>query len=130
VVKVHDGDTITLLDSNNTQHKIRLAQIDAPELGQPWGRNSKQALTALVIYKTVKIVVVDTDRYGRTVGTVRLGELDVCRQQVVTGNAWVYRQYMTDSSLLDNEEQAKLEGDGLWSDPNPTPPWEWRRQNR
>lgn len=114
-INIHDGDTLTILDANNIQHKIRVAQIDAPELGQPWGRNSRQALKALVATKTVKIVVVGKDRYRRTVGTVFLGEKDICRELVATGNAWLYRKYLTDQSLLAEEESAKNEGEGLWS---------------
>ena len=128
VVGVHDGDTITVLDGDNSQHKIRLAQIDAPELSQEWGKNSKKALSDLVFSRQVTVEVESTDRYGREVGTVFVGNTDICKEQVRNGMAWVYLKYAHDKSLLVIEQTARAKAIGLWSTGNATPPWEWRRK--
>lgn len=132
VVGVTDGDTLTLLTLDRQQVRVRLAQIDAPESGQPWGSRARQALAELVFRKPVVVVVVDTDRYGRTVGTVRVGRLDANAEMVRQGHAWVYQQYLRDRSLLAQEEEARQARRGLWSLPEAerVPPWAWRRQQR
>jgi endonuclease YncB( thermonuclease family) len=130
VVGAHDGDTVTVLDAGNQQIKIRLNQIDAPELSQDFGRSSKQSLSDLVFGKQVRIEVADTDRYGRTVGTIWIGGTDVNLEQVKRGQAWAYRKYLKDPAYLDAEEAAKRARLGLWSLPNPIPPWEYRHPER
>lgn len=128
VVGVADGDTITVLVNGHDQYKIRLAQIDAPEKSQPWGQNSKKALSDLVFRKTVEVEFDTKDRYGRVVGTVSVNGLNVNSKAVSEGNAWVYRQYLKDQSLLALEADAKTKKLGLWSLPESQrmPPWEWR----
>ena len=120
VVKIVHGDTLTL------------AEIDAPEKGQPFGNKAKQALAGMVFGKQVKVIVVDIDRYGRTVGQiVRVdGNLDVNAALVEEGSAWVYRKYAKRPMLLELEEKARKEGRGLWADTQPIPPWDWRRGER
>ena len=76
VVGVADGDTITVLDNTNTQHKIRLAGIDAPEKKQPFGNVSKKSLSDLVYGKQVSVDYNKQDRYGRTVGKVMAEGVD------------------------------------------------------
>ena len=117
-----NGDTLTLL-VDRTQHKIRLAQIDTPERGQPWGTRASQALADKVFRKDVTVRVSDTDRYGRLIGEIWLGNRDINRELIREGYAWAYRDYLTDRTLLDDEARAKDEGLGLWSAPNPVPPW-------
>lgn len=129
VVKVTDGDTITVL-VDRAQRRIRLSEIDAPERSQPFGNRARQALAGLVANRVVVVEVTDTDRYGRLIGRITVDVEDVNRQMVVNGFAWVYRQYMTDRSLLEDEARARDGGVGLWSDPHPVPPWEWRRGAR
>jgi endonuclease YncB( thermonuclease family) len=128
VVGITDGDTLTALDSQNRQHKIRLAEIDAPERGQPWGDPSREALSALVFSKTVSVQQTDTDRYGRIVARVFVGGLDVNRAMVAEGQAWAYRRYLTDQTLIATEARARRERAGLWSlgDAQTVAPWEWR----
>ncbi|MDO9268866.1 MAG: thermonuclease family protein [Methylobacter sp.] len=126
VVGVHDGDTVTLLMAGNQQLKIRLAQIDAPESDQPFGQRSKQSLSDMVFNKTIQVEKETIDRYGRAVGTLLIDGLDVNREQIKRGMAWVYRQYLHDQSLLQVEEEARQAKVGLWSEPNPMPPWEYR----
>jgi endonuclease YncB( thermonuclease family) len=125
VVRITDGDTITLL-VGRTQHTIRLAQIDAPEHGQPWGSRSRQALADKVFNKNVRVVVVDVDSNGREVGTVWLADRDINRELVREGDAWVYRHYLTDQSLLKDEQTARADHAGLWDLPDPLAPWDWR----
>ena len=129
VVAIADGDTLTLL-VNDQQVKIRLSEIDTPEKSQPWGKKAKQALSAKVFREKVSVDVVTVDRYGRTVGKIWLDNRDINREMVAEGHAWVYKQYMTDESLLDGEREARTGGLGLWSLDNPIPPWEWRRGSR
>jgi endonuclease YncB( thermonuclease family) len=128
VIHVSDGDTFKIL-VNHKQIKVRLAEIDAPELHQAFGRKSKQYLGNLVFDKVVTVEQVDIDRYGRTVGKVYLDKLYVNAEMVRTGNAWFYRKYGKDLKLYDLENAARANRRGLWADPNPMPPWEWRKKN-
>ena len=132
VVGVHDGDTVTLLDDQKHQTKVRLAEIDTPESKQPYGSRSKQALSDLVFGKAVQVEVRDIDRYGRTVGRVSVNGIDVNAALVASGAAWVYRQYSRDPELLRLEAEARAAQRGLWALPEAqrTPPWEWRRAQR
>lgn len=129
VVAIADGDTFTFLTADKQQVKVRLAEIDTPERAQPFGSRARQALSAMIFDKEVRVVEADTDRYGRLVGHVYVGDLHVNRQMVRQGMAWVYRQYMKDKTLLLDEQQAREEKQGLWSLPSTdqVPPWEWRR---
>ena len=133
VVAVHDGDTITVLDTNRTQYKIRLAGIDAPELRQAFGSRSKQNLSSLIYNRHVTVDWQKHDRYGRTVGVVRVDGHDVNLEQVRAGMAWWYRQYAKEQAPDDRqmyeraEKEARAAKRGLWTDANPLPPWEWRR---
>jgi micrococcal nuclease len=126
VIKIADGDTLTLL-VDSKQHKIRLSDIDTPERKQPFGTRAKQALSELAFGKQARVVEVTVDRYGRIVGRVYVDGVDVNRELVAGGYAWVYRRYSNDAELLELEAQAQERRLGLWADPNPIPPWEWRR---
>jgi micrococcal nuclease len=132
VVGVADGDTITVLDANRQQHKIRLSGIDAPEKSQPFGDRSKQSLSALVFDKQVAVEWNKRDRYGRTVGKILVNGVDANLSQVKAGMAWWYRDYAKEQSAADRrlyeqtEQQAQAQRLGLWSDKNPTPPWDFR----
>ncbi|UZR30739.1 thermonuclease family protein [Methylococcus mesophilus] len=130
VVSVLDGDTITLLSVGNVQTRVRLAQIDAPEKRQDYGQASKRALSDWVSGKKVTVEVADTDRYGRSVGKVLIGGTDVNLEQVRAGMAWVYRKYAYDPGYFSAEDEARAVRRGLWSQPNPVPPWEFRHKSR
>jgi endonuclease YncB( thermonuclease family) len=130
VVGVHDGDTITCLDESNQQQKVRLAEIDAPEIGQEYGRSAREALAAMVFGKPVEVVEEGKDRYGRWVGHVSSGGVDVNRQMVATGNAWQYVDYSRDPTLAAAQAQAQAQRLGLWAQPNPTPPWDFRNNGQ
>jgi endonuclease YncB( thermonuclease family) len=134
VVSVADGDTLTVLDDNRTQHKIRLQGIDAPEKAQAFGQKSKQSLNQLVHSKMVTVEFEKKDKYGRTVGKVLLNGTDVCLEQIKLGMAWHYKQYQSEQSKEDRDTYAQAEltartqAVGLWKDKSPAPPWEFRRQ--
>ncbi len=132
VVKIADGDTLTLLTSDKRQVKVRLAEIDAPERGQPHNQTAKQALADKVFRQLVTVEIVDRDRYGREVGKVYLDGENVNMQMVAEGHVWVYRKYSKDPALLDLEAAARESGLGLWALPEADriPPWEWRRGTR
>ncbi|SDY37983.1 thermonuclease family protein [Nitrosomonas sp. Nm58] len=132
VVAISDGDTLTILDSNKRQIKVRLAEIDTPESKQPYGSKAKQELSALAYNKTAIVKSQSTDRYKRVVGRVYVGNVDVNAELVRRGSAWVYRQYAKDKSLYALENQARKNRVGLWSLPESEkiPPWEWRKSRR
>lgn len=131
VVRVADGDTLTILDSNNNQHKIRLHGIDSPERNQAHGKAAGKALSRLVAGKDVGIVVLGKDRYDRTDGTVYLDDNNINLAMVESGYAWWYRYHAPDERLLEaSEKRARVAKRGLWADPDPTPPWDWRRQQK
>jgi endonuclease YncB( thermonuclease family) len=131
VVKVTDGDTITILDANQAQHKVRLYGIDTPEYKQPYSRAATKALAGLVEGEGVVVDVKDTDSYGRTVGVVYKGSVNVNLEMVKSGYAWWYKKYAPlDDDLRVAEERARTDRLGLWADPNPVPPWEWRQAAR
>ena len=129
VVGVTDGDTLTLLTADKQQVRIRLAEIDAPESGQPYGTKAKLVLSELAFGKNVQARVMDTDRYGRTVARVHEGVLDINAELVRRGAAWAYRKYLTETTLLAVEAEAKAARRGLWALPETerVAPWEWRR---
>lgn len=129
VIAIADGDTFTFLTADKRQIKVRLAEIDTPERAQPFDARARQALADLIFAQKVRVVEADTDRYGRLVGHVYVGDLHVNRQLVREGMAWVYRQYMKDSTLLLDEQEARAAKRGLWYLPNTeqVPPWEWRK---
>ena len=133
VVGVSDGDTITVL-VDKTPYKIRLVGIDAPESRQAFGQASKQHLSALVYKKPVTVLWDKKDRYCRTLGKVMVDGTDVCLEQVKAGLAWHYKRYASEQPAQDRadyaaaEDKAKGERIGLWSDAQPTAPWEWRRE--
>jgi micrococcal nuclease len=129
VVGVIDGDTIRLLQGGK-QYKIRLNGIDAPEMGQAYGRKSKEYLASLVSGKNAEVIVRDTDRYGRYVGDVIVGGKNANAELVAAGLAWHYTAYSKDEELAALEKDARAKKLGLWADPKPVPPWEFRRQER
>jgi micrococcal nuclease len=130
VVGVHDGDSITVLASGNEQLKVRLDGIDAPELKQPFSQSAKEALSSLVFGKAVSFERLKKDRYGRTIAVVFVGQTNVNLELVKQGFAWRYDTYSQDPVLLDAQNSAKASKKGLWADPSPTPPWQWRASKK
>ena len=145
VVGVADGDTITVLDANREQHKIRLGGIDAPEKAQPFGQRSKESLSAMVFRKEVDVQWNKRDRYQRIVGKVMVQPsgcptcpktLDAGLAQITVGLAWWYRKYAKEQSpeaagqYEFAEQEARAKRVGLWADGQPIPPWDWRKEAR
>ena len=130
---IEDGDTITVFDATNRNYTIRLQGIDAPEGGQSFGNKSRQNLSELVGGKEVTVEWFKRDRYGRIVGKVSLDGNDVCLEQIKAGMAWHYKYYQSEQSNEDRElyanaeTAARVRKQGLWSDGNPIPPWDFRR---
>lgn len=130
VVKITDGDTLTVLVAKK-QIKVRLTDIDAPERRQPFGTRSRQSLAELCAGKDARVAEHGEDRYGRTLGRVYCAGVDSNAEQTRRGMAWVYAKYATkDSPLYDLQREAQAMRRGLWTDPKPMPPWEWRRGTR
>ena len=132
VVAITDGDTIKILTPTKQQIKVRLADIDTPERGQPYGRKARQVLGEKIHRRQVDVEEVTIDRYQRLVGRVFLDGRNINAEMVEDGAAWVYRKYSDDPQLLQLERQAREQGRGLWAlQPDQRmPPWEWRKQQR
>ncbi len=131
VVRVHDGDTLTIRDASGNQFQIRLAGIDAPELRQEYGRGALYNLSGFVFGKNVTVTYKKIDKYGRIVGKVMLNGRDVCLKQIEDGCAWHYKEYEneqteSDRKLYTDAEKASRQSEkGLWI-ASALAPWEWR----
>lgn len=130
VVKVLDGDTIEVLLADKIE-RIRLSEIDCPEKGQPFGQAAKRFVLKLAAGQIVTVNVHTVDRYGRIVGEVILpGGLNLNAHLVAEGYAWHYKYYSDNPALAQMEIRARAKKAGLWEEPNPIPPWDWRRGKR
>lgn len=130
---IHDGDTVTVIDAEKQEHKLRLYAIDAPELAQRGGRESMKNLIALLPKNGwINVEVENKDRYGREVATIYRKDENINRRQIADGQAWNYikynEKYMDDYTLTEN--LARKQKKGLWKDANPQPPWEYRKTKR
>ena len=128
VVKVSDGDTVTILTSDKTQHKIRLNDIDAPEKKQAFGNKSKDNLAKYIAGKTVTVQYQKKDKYKRVLGTIYYNNTDINLQQVKDGYAWVYKKYSKNQDYYNAEKVSRENKKGLWIDKNPIAPWEFRKK--
>jgi endonuclease YncB( thermonuclease family) len=115
---------------DGVQYLIRLAEIDTPERDQPYGAKAKKILSEMVSGKEIRAEVQTVDRYGRSVARVCVDDLDICKELVRQGMAWVYTKYAKDESLYKMETESKKAQRGLWSlsESQREPPWEWRRK--
>jgi micrococcal nuclease len=135
VVGITDGDTIRALTNDNQSFRIRLRNIDAPEKGQAFGQAAKQNLSRYIFDHTVELHVFGTDRYGRYLAFIMLDGVDINLQQVKDGMAMIYEKYIVNSSVeiqtnyLAAQECAQSLCLGLWSEPDPIPPWEFRHSS-
>ena len=136
---------LKVLDADNTQYKVRLTGIDAPEKKQPFGNASRKNLASMVAGKDVLVESNKKDRYGRLLGKVWVQPLDCpsCGKtldanhaQLLAGMAWWYRYYAKEQPPEDRgryesaEDEAKARGWGLWADPDPINPYDWRKSHR
>lgn len=131
VTRVADGDTLTLVDGDKKRYRVRFFGIDSPESAQSMGRKAGQVLGQMVMRKNVRVEIVNKDHYGRYVGKVYLDGLYVNLEMVRLGYAWFYRQYGKGATDLEQAEQAARAAKiGIWSEPNPVAPWDFRKQKR
>lgn len=130
VIGVKDGDTIELL-RNGQSETVRLFGVDTPEKKQAFGEKSKQFTSDLVFGKTVRLIPHNKDRYGRTVGTIMLPDGRSLNEELVkNGYAWHYTAYSKDKTLANLEADARRFKRGLWQDPDPVAPWDFRKEKR
>lgn len=129
VETVHDGDTVTCLDERNRPQKIRLLGIDSPEFGQPYGEESRAALARKLSGGRVRVEGNARDQHGRLLGTLWIDDRNINRELVAEGAAWVFGGFRPDPDLLDAETAARAARRGLWADPHPQMPSDWRREH-
>lgn len=131
LVRVKDGDSL-VAKVQGVAMDFRLAEIDAPELDQPYGRTAKQELVTLTTGQQLVLVLVpvDTDRYGRTVAQVWNGKIHVNAELVKRGAAWFYSEFAYSAALYDVEQEARTAKRGLWALPlkDRIEPWVWRKR--
>ena len=128
VTHVADGDSLSVCIEHR-EVRIRLVNIDAPEYQQPAGVESRQSLVELCENREARVDWAKEDQYGRKLGTVYCGGVDVNAEQVRRGLAWVSRLDQPDGSLISAERAARSGRIGLWADPEAVPPWKWRHAN-
>jgi micrococcal nuclease len=130
VVGIKDGDTVVVLDSLNNQTTLRLAEVDCPEKNQPFGTKAKQFTSDQIYLKTIKYVVTDTDRYGRSIAMIYYDTDNkyLSAEIIKAGMGWHYKRYSTSKELATFEDNAKKDKIGLWVDSSPVAPWEFRKQ--
>ena len=139
LVRAADGDSFELKDEKNRRVRVRLYGVDAPEGNQRFGRESREHLLGLLKNRTLRLKTLFKDSYQRLVAIVYLSnkgsvdELSINQRQVQSGLAWVYDYFCT-SDICNTwkleEAMARKQKLGLWEDPSPVPPWEWRRQRK
>ena len=126
VTGVSDGDTFYMV-IDGERVRLRLAQIDAPEKAQPFGRRAEQSLRDLIGKRQITVTWTQADQYGRPVVQAEADGLNINAEQVRRGFAWAWPRYATDPRLFDLQAEARAERRGLWADPNPVEPWVWRQ---
>ncbi|MDU8886322.1 thermonuclease family protein [Yeosuana sp. MJ-SS3] len=132
VISIKDGDTVVVLDSLKQSTTLRLAEIDCPEKKQPFGNRAKQFTSSQIYLATINYVVTDMDRYGRAIAMIYYGDDNkyLSAELVRNGMAWHYKKYSNSKELAELEISAREKKIGLWSDPNPIMPSEWRTVRR
>lgn len=129
VIAVNDGDTFVLRSGGRTV-RVRLAEVDAPELHQPYGYQAREFTAQRVLDRSVRVTVITTDQYDRSVGHVRTEDgKDLGEELLKAGLAWWYRQYSKNRFLQQLEKTAREQGRGLWAEKDPVPPWLYRRMH-
>ncbi|MBL0686083.1 thermonuclease family protein [Aquimarina mytili] len=134
VIGVKDGDTVVILDDDKNQYTVRVADIDCPEKNQPFGKKAKWFTSEQIFGKKVSIQVKDsnkpTDRWGRIIGYLIYEDKNLSHELLKAGLAWHYKYYSSDKVMASLESTAKKQKIGLWSDPNPINPYNWRKGER
>jgi len=136
VIGISDGDTITILVQGHEQYTVRLAAIDCPEKTQSFGNRAKRVLSEKVFGHNVRIENRGKDQYGRSLGIVMMGDIDINEYMISQGLAWHYKKYADKQPPEEAdrysraEEIAKQNKKGFWIQDNPTPPWQYRNENK
>ena len=131
VIAIKDGDTVVVIDSLKNQKTLRLAEVDCPESGQPFGKNAKQFTSDQIFGKTVKYYITTTDRYNRSIAKIYYDNGKYLSEEIIkNGLGWWYFKYSKDKNLGRLEKEASNKKIGLFSDPNSIPPWLYREQQR
>lgn len=129
VIGIKDGDTVVVIDSLNYQTTLRLAEVDCPEKSQAFGSKAKQFTSDEIYLKQVKYIVTDIDRYGRSIAKIYYDNNKYLSEEIIkNGFGWQYKKYSTSKLLAKLEEEARKNKRGLWIDPNPIYPSDWRRK--
>ena len=129
ILRVIDGDTVSA-KSRGAEIKIRLSEIDAPEMDQPFGTNSKKCLSELIRKNPgLKFKSDGQDGYGRSLGWLVADQINLNYEMIKQGCAWVYDRYVIDKTIYSFQNGARLKKLGLWKSQSPMPPWVWRRNN-
>lgn len=127
VIGIKDGDTVEVIDNLSKTTILRLAEVDCPEKKQPFGAKAKQFTSDAIYLKTVKYIVTNKDRYGRSVAKIFYKNKYLSAEIIKNGMGWQYKKYSTSQELALFEQQARSRRIGLWIDPNPVYPSEWRK---
>ncbi len=131
VIAIKDGDTVVVLDAENTQTTLRLAEVDCPEKAQAFGTRAKQFTSDAVYLKQVKYEVTDTDRYGRSIAKIYYDDNKYLSAEIIkNGFGWQYKQYSNSKLLARLEQEARTNKKGLWVDANPIYPSDFRKSKR
>jgi micrococcal nuclease len=131
VIGVKDGDTVVVIDAANNQTTLRLAEVDCPEKAQAFGTRAKQFTSDAVYLKQVKYIVTDTDRYGRSIAKIYYDDNKYLSAEIIkNGFGWQYKQYSTSKTLASLEQEARQNKRGLWVEPNPIYPSDFRRNKK
>ncbi|MEP2469930.1 thermonuclease family protein [Ekhidna sp.] len=128
IVYVSDGDTYHIILSNSEKERIRLADVDCPEKSQAFGLEAKEFVANMINGKTVSITKYYVDHYERIIASVNIDGKDVATELVSSGLAWHYKRYSDNEDLSNLEKEARQKGLGLWADPDPLAPWEYRKK--
>lgn len=130
VIKVYDGDTITIVTPEKRQIKVRLKNIDSPEKKQDYGTQAKNFTSSLIFGKQVKLSSSGKDKYGREIAEIFIDDTNINKEIVKNGYAWAYRDFLDDKNYIQLEQQAKNAKLGLWAGNNPIEPSKWRKLNK
>lgn len=130
VIRIKDGDTVEVIDKQKNTVTLRLAEVDCPEKKQPFGTKAKQFTSDLVYLKTIKYIVTNKDLYGRYIAKIYFENKYLSAEIIKKGMGWQYKKYSTSKELAKFEQQARSKKIGLWIDPNPIYPSEWRKAKK
>lgn len=130
VTKVIDGDSIKVRRTDGMEYEIQIEGTDAPELKQPFGKESAEALQKMLGTSKVKVTWQKKDNFERLLAQVYVKDKHINSEMIRTGNAWHFKRYNQSKKLADLEIEAKKEKLGLWGTDNPQAPWDYRKENR